>query len=70
MKPRDDDFNGAAFYVSKRTPAEWLKDPSAVLAARFTLIAEKLRFVATWGTWRAPRRRRHPPSRGEDHDPG
>jgi hypothetical protein len=60
MKPHDDDFHRAAFYVSKRTPAEWLQDPPAVLAVRFKLIAEKPHFVATWGTWRAPRRR-HPP---------
>ena len=43
MKPDDDAFHKAAFYVSKRTPAEWLQDPPVVLAARFTLIAEKPR---------------------------
>jgi len=67
MKPHDDDFNGAAFYVSKRTPAEWLRDPPAVLAARFTFLAEAPRLVFTWGTWR---RRRHPPGGAKTTIPG
>ena len=58
MKPHDDGFHAAAFYVSKRTPAEWLKDPPAVLALRFKFIAEQPRLLSTWGTWRARRPRR------------
>ena len=58
IKPHDGGFHAAAFYVSQRRPAAWLQDPAAVLALRFTFLAETPRLVFTWGTWRAPPRRR------------
>jgi hypothetical protein len=61
MKPDDDAFHKAAFYVSQRKRADWLNDSAAVIAARFTLIAEKPRSVVSWGTWRTPKRRRSVP---------
>jgi hypothetical protein len=58
MQPHDDDFHAAAYYVSRRKPADWVNDPAALLVARFTLLVERPRLVFTWGTWRAPPRRR------------
>jgi hypothetical protein len=58
MKPDDDDFHAAAFYVSQRKRADWVNDPAGLLVARFTLLAASPRLVFTWGTWRAPPRRR------------
>lgn len=52
----DDDFHGAAFYVSCRTRADWVDEETDVLVARLKFLATAPRLVFTWGTWRRTRK--------------
>jgi hypothetical protein len=56
----DDDFHGAAFYVTRRMRAEWVDEDSKVLVARLKFLNTAPRLVLTWGSCRKPRKSPHP----------